>query len=311
MRRPDLALAVMSSTVDLSVAVTTYNRWDRVPGAIQSVIDQEPRPSQILLVDDCSKDPPPEELKSWMDEVGVDYIRHHENRGLAAARNTAVEAAKAKYFSFCDDDDRWAPGFVEQCIKLLKQYSNVSAIALYPASSDAKPCATTLLLEEMFLNGFTPPVASQVYSSDLIKRIGGYNSLVRTGVDHDLWVQLLPANPRFAIGFGNYVAVDDSPDADRMTTREAERRSAIAASLELWRPTITRQLGADFFEHFERSYNYYLDSKFFRQACSRRDFPDIVNRLLRHPNVRKYVVSHAVKRFQSRSRPGAFLPFRP
>lgn len=310
MRLADLGLEDMSAAATgLSVAVTTYNRWDRVRGALQSVLDQRPRPLQIILVDDCSPDPIPEELRSWMVEVGVNYIRHHQNQGLAAARNTAVKAAKAEYFSFCDDDDRWAPGFVAQLTELLMQHPDTSAVALYPASGKSMPRSTALSLKALFVEGYTPPVGAQAYRRDLINQVGGYDSRVRSGVDHDLWVQLLPVNPRFAIGFGDFVMVDDNPRSDRMTTRELERRSAIVESLDLWRPIITRALGTDFFEHFEKSYTYHLDAKFFRQACTRRDFLEVATRVIQYPNVRKYLINRLADRLNPRFTPQTFMPY--
>jgi len=70
----------------------------------QSGVDLE-----IIVVDDCSPDGSMEVIRTFEDSR-IRIFRHDRNRGLAAARNTGIEAAAGKYIAFLDSDDIAADG---------------------------------------------------------------------------------------------------------------------------------------------------------------------------------------------------------
>lgn len=88
----------------VSVILTTYKRQGVLPRAIQSVIDQTMDDWELIIVDD---EPSPETaalVESFADGR-IRYVAHDRNRGLCAARNTGIGAARAAYVAFLDDDD--------------------------------------------------------------------------------------------------------------------------------------------------------------------------------------------------------------
>lgn len=92
----------------VSVIITTYNRADLVGRAINSVLSQTFRGFELIVVNDASKDNTEEVVKGYNDER-MRYIRHTENKGVSAARNSGIKASMGKYVSFLDDDDEWLP----------------------------------------------------------------------------------------------------------------------------------------------------------------------------------------------------------
>ncbi|MBV0902724.1 glycosyltransferase family 2 protein [Haloarcula salina] len=104
----------MSDTVSdpplVSVVITTYNRPECLERAIQTVSAQTYSPVEVLVVDDRSRVPASDTVRKLSPDVaGLRCIRHDENRGANAARNTGVAEANGSYVAFLDDDDRWAP----------------------------------------------------------------------------------------------------------------------------------------------------------------------------------------------------------
>ena len=98
----------------VSVVVPTYGRPDFLPDAVRSVVDQTYAPIELIVVDDCSPDPI-EPVVDEIDTTGLrrtEVIRHRQNRGANAARNTGIEAATGDVIAFLDDDDRWQPSVV-------------------------------------------------------------------------------------------------------------------------------------------------------------------------------------------------------
>ena len=88
----------------VSVVVPTYGRPDFLPDAVRSVVDQTYAPIELIVVDDCSPDPI-EPVVDEIDTTGLrrtEVIRHRQNRGANAARNTGIEAATGDVIAFLD-----------------------------------------------------------------------------------------------------------------------------------------------------------------------------------------------------------------
>jgi len=103
----------------VSVIIPTYNRAHQVGRAIQSVLAQSYQNFEVIVVDDASTDNTKEVMESISDKR-IRYIRHNENRGASAARNTGIHVAKGEYIAFLDSDDEWLPEKLEKQIKVLK-----------------------------------------------------------------------------------------------------------------------------------------------------------------------------------------------
>lgn len=90
----------------VSVIISTYNRAHLLGRAIQSVLDQTYQDLEIIVVDDASTDNTEEIVSGFKDER-IQYVRHEENKGGAAARNTGIKIANGDYVGLLDDDDEW------------------------------------------------------------------------------------------------------------------------------------------------------------------------------------------------------------
>jgi glycosyltransferase involved in cell wall biosynthesis len=75
------------------------------------------------VVDDGSIDNTREVVKGFNDPR-IHYIRHEQNKGGSAARNTGINAAQGEYIAFQDSDDEWLPRKLEIQVQALSNASD-------------------------------------------------------------------------------------------------------------------------------------------------------------------------------------------
>ncbi|HSM01050.1 MAG TPA: glycosyltransferase [Acidimicrobiia bacterium] len=104
----------------VSVVIPCFEQGEWVGAAVSSVFEQAGPPWEIVLVDDGSTDP---ETIAELDRLArwprVTLIRT-PNRGLSAARNAGIAAARGDFVVPLDADDELAPGFIEVMLGALE-----------------------------------------------------------------------------------------------------------------------------------------------------------------------------------------------
>lgn len=88
----------------ISVVLPVHNRQDVLGRAIQSVVDQEFRDWELIVVDDGSRDGSVEVANAFRDPR-IRVVELAENRGGNVARNTGVREARSGLIGFLDSDD--------------------------------------------------------------------------------------------------------------------------------------------------------------------------------------------------------------
>ena len=90
----------------VSVVIPTYNRAWVIKEAVDSVLAQDYKDFELIIVDDGSTDNTSDVLASYGEDVRVLF---QENRGVSAARNRGVAEASGHFVAFLDSDDLWLP----------------------------------------------------------------------------------------------------------------------------------------------------------------------------------------------------------
>lgn len=94
----------------LSVIVPVYNAGPYLDACVRSLLDQDFRDLELILVDDGSRDDSLARCRRWAGQDARVRVLHQENRGQAAARNAGLDAAKGEWISFVDADDTLGQG---------------------------------------------------------------------------------------------------------------------------------------------------------------------------------------------------------
>ncbi|MFD8981796.1 CDP-glycerol glycerophosphotransferase family protein [Streptomyces sp. NPDC059564] len=93
---------------DVSVVVIVYNDAERLPTAVQSVLDQTLRGVEVVIVDDCSKDRSfavAQELEAAHPDRVRAFRLPENSGGCGAPRNHGIQQATGTYVMFLDSDD--------------------------------------------------------------------------------------------------------------------------------------------------------------------------------------------------------------
>lgn len=88
----------------ISIIIPNYNGALFVEEALQSALNQDYQPKEIIVVDDGSTDGSVELLRSYEGKI---ILVETKNSGAAAARNNGLSRAKGELVAFLDSDDIW------------------------------------------------------------------------------------------------------------------------------------------------------------------------------------------------------------
>ena len=113
----------------LSVVMSTYNRLQMLPEAVESVLTQSFGDFEFIIIDDNSTDGTFDYLHSLRDDR-IKLFKNHENKGCTFNYHIAQNIAKGKYIAHIDDDDISFPYRFERQISFLESNNEISLYAL-------------------------------------------------------------------------------------------------------------------------------------------------------------------------------------
>lgn len=116
----------------VSVIVPVYNVQATLDRCVRSILDQNVRDMEVILVDDGSPDASSRMCDDWATRDSRIIVIHQENGGLSAARNAGLAVATGRYVTFVDSDDYVESGTYQGCLDYLAHNQDVDILE-YPA----------------------------------------------------------------------------------------------------------------------------------------------------------------------------------
>ena len=187
-----------------SIIIPVHNRGRYIKDTLRSVVGQEYRPIQLVLVDNNSTDNSISEAKEYLsayESTDCEVVYTQEMKpGACAARNKGVTLAKAPYIMFLDDDDS------------LINFKAVSQIVERFESSEADIVGFKAQLyysykkkkirHFSFSNDINEQIlhcmlSTQCYASKrtFFDRVGGWDERIKRWQDWNLGVRLILLSP--------------------------------------------------------------------------------------------------------------------
>lgn len=203
-----------SQTADLvSVIVPAYNAAPYIKDTLDSVFAQTYPFFQIIVINDGSPDTEVLEkiLLPYRDRIT--YLKQ-ENRGLSGARNTGLRAATGNMVALLDADDLWAPDYLEEQTKFLREHPEYDLVycnarffgdSIYDGKEYMDVClsdgeATSASIISRRCHVFVSVMAR----TEVLKRFG-FDESLRSCEDFDCWLRFTAAGHK--IGYHRKVLV--------------------------------------------------------------------------------------------------------
>ena len=180
----------------VSVIIPNYNHAQYVGDAIWSVLTQEYRNFEIIVVDDGSTDNSREVIAQFGDKV--QYI-HQKNAGLSAARNTGIKASKGVLIGVLDADDMYESIFLSTLVVTLQENPDADGVYcgyqfvdhknnLLP-QIEARPVDHDKLYDALLDGNFFVP-ESIFLRRYVYDNVGLFDETLRACEDWDVWLRV-------------------------------------------------------------------------------------------------------------------------
>ena len=199
----------MADAPDVSVVVPTKDRWALLSrNALRSALGQRSVELEVIVVDDGSRDETPERLAELATaDRRVRVVRHDHPRGVSAARNAGIEAARAPWVAFLDDDDVWSPRKLEAQLAAAGRagaaWAYAGAIAVDETGGPLYEYyfpEPVQVARQLLASAVVPAGASNVVvRTDLVRRLGGFDEAFLHLEDWDLWIRLAESGDSAAV----------------------------------------------------------------------------------------------------------------
>ncbi len=194
-------LPPIDATPLVSVIIPTLDRPDLLRDAVASVLAQSYNNWEAIVVNDGGED-----IGDWItakDPHGrIRYVRHAQNRGLSAARNTGISLSAGAILCYLDDDDRLCPDHFETIVDGMRGnqaglvYTEAEYVRERLAGGKRQVLSRTTpyshiqySLEQLHVGNFIP-VNTWAHRRELIACTGDFDVTLNALEDWDLLLRL-------------------------------------------------------------------------------------------------------------------------
>lgn len=96
-----------------SIIIPVYNKGRYIGRCIRSIVEQDFKSWELILIDDGSTDRSGELCDFWATKDKRIQCYHQSNRGVCAARNSGLQKIRGEYVQFIDADDWLSPSYFD------------------------------------------------------------------------------------------------------------------------------------------------------------------------------------------------------
>ena len=246
--------------MQFSIVIPVFNGEKTIVKALNSIVKQELKSFEVIVVNDGSTDNTLFEATKFLDEYpNLDLtIISNVNRGRSVSRNIGVIAAKGDYICFLDADDEFKPNHLAEFSKAIEHYPNIGFFfadgETHRQDENWKQfsgflnrlmqrgnCWTTegdyVLFNDDFSNvlahGSLIPMCSTAIKREVLILSGMFNPSFSVGEDFELWFRISLNHQMIAINkkLSNIYHHEDNTSNPKNSYRNTIKSLAVNQSI--------------------------------------------------------------------------------
>lgn len=223
----------------VTVIIPTFKRADELKKALISVMLQDFKSLDVIIVDDNVQEEESNKVKEICINFGVNYTKNFRKKGGCGSRNSGILSTSSKYIAFLDDDDLWLANKLEIQSTFLDINGNYSAVYsnFYNYNLDANILRASETRKDLahhdLLKGNCPASTSLVMvNRKLILEAGLFDEDLPSLQDYDMWLRLTLIKP---IGFlDKKLVIFTQHSGDRVSINLKKRFQGLELIINKW-----------------------------------------------------------------------------
>lgn len=191
----------------LSIVMPTYNQANYIKRAIDSVLNQDYKDFELLILDGGSTDGTKEILQHYLGHPKISYIVSEKDNGQSDALDKGFSRCTGQIYGWLNSDDTYADGAFKKVAAAFK-YSNCDVVngSLHVINKedqfiDEWP-QKRITNKQWYNTSQCIGQPSTFFNAELYKMVGGVNKNLQFAMDYDLFF-------RFAIQGAKFHFIDD------------------------------------------------------------------------------------------------------
>ena len=195
----------MSQQPWLSVIIPTYNGSKYLAAALNSVVMQQDKNIECVIIDDGSTDETLTIVKGFQDRLNIQLITKARAGNWVVNTNYALNLASGEYACFLHQDDLWLEGRLEQIKKAIAAYpqatlylhdsvfidESAKPLGMWrcPLAGKRRLIAASAMVEKLLVQNFVA-IPAPVFQRTAALNAGGLSDELWYTADWDFWLKL-------------------------------------------------------------------------------------------------------------------------
>ena len=181
----------------ISIIIPTYNSSALILKTLHSVINQDYKDYEIIIIDSYSVDDTIIKIKSLKNKrIRIFFTK--KEKGLSYARSFGILKSRGRYIAFLDSDDEWKKNKLMKQIKFMKNHQSVFSCTNFQLKKNKNIKKIIIKKNKIFFNDLLAdrPIAlsSVIILRDIILNVAKNNHSDTYAEDYLWWVLVLKKN---------------------------------------------------------------------------------------------------------------------